>query len=205
MFGGYRCFNLFQVYAMASLALCECQVTMDVECNQNVSMKCVAITDNKHRSITWYKLHNRTGIIKRSDNKNPERYDYHRPAWFGDNDSLVLARVRPEDAGVYECLIRANIGQTNRKSEVILNVTLVCEAQTTMTATVEKFQNVTQRNPRYHTDVLDLVSMCHTDVSTIWTSCGFLIMGLVKIALSIISIKVVGKIKKSYSQRNQPW
>ncbi|XP_034151989.1 uncharacterized protein LOC117595394 [Esox lucius] len=198
MFISYTCFDLvWAVYVMASLAHSESHLIKHAECNEDISMNCEAVKNNMHKSITWYKLNNRTGIIRKRDNNVPEKYDYPRPAWFGENDSLVLPRVRPEDSGTYECLIRAEIGKINRKSSVILHVSTVCDTLTTMTALVKECQNMTHSSPMYPIQVLE--------VSTVWTSCGFLIMVLVKITLCIISIGVVGEIKKSHSRRKQHW
>ncbi|CAB1336545.1 unnamed protein product, partial [Coregonus sp. 'balchen'] len=124
-------------------------------------------------------LNNRTGIIRRSDNEKPQSYEFPRPARFGAMDSLILPRVRPEDAGTYQCLIRANIGQTNRVSNVTLNVSTDCVIQTTVAVTA--WQDVTHSTP--------LCTMHVVEVSVIWTSCGFLILGLVKIALCLTSIE----------------
>uniref|UniRef100_A0A3P8ZAF0 Ig-like domain-containing protein n=1 Tax=Esox lucius TaxID=8010 RepID=A0A3P8ZAF0_ESOLU len=158
--------SFLAVYVMASLAHSESHLIKHAECNEDISMNCEAVKNNMHKSITWYKLNNRTGIIRKRDNNVPEKYDYPRPAWFGENDSLVLPRVRPEDSGTYECLIRAEIGKINRKSSVILHVSTGKPLSL----------------PMYPIQVLE--------VSTVWTSCGFLIMVLVKITLCIISIGV---------------
>ncbi|XP_064861527.1 uncharacterized protein LOC115102408 isoform X5 [Oncorhynchus nerka] len=123
-----RCLHVnvgWAVYMMASLVLSE-SLVIQVDCNEDISMKCDAIEDKSYRSITWYKLNNRTGIIRRSDDEKPQFYEFPRPARFGMKDSLVLPRVRPEDAGNYLCLIRANIGQTNRESKVTLSVSTGC-------------------------------------------------------------------------------
>ncbi|XP_013991684.1 uncharacterized protein isoform X2 [Salmo salar] len=189
-----RCLHvdLGWVFMMASLVLSE-GLIIQVDCNEDISMKCDAIQDKSYRSITWYKLNNRTGIIRRSDDEKPQFYEYPRLARFGVMDSLVLPRVRPEDAGTYLCLIRANIGQTNRESIVTLNVSTDCVIQTTVAVTA--WQNVTHSTLQRTMHVVE--------VSVIWTLCGFLILGLVKIALCHISMEVVRKIKRRHSRRKQ--
>uniref|UniRef100_A0A8C7NN88 Immunoglobulin subtype domain-containing protein n=1 Tax=Oncorhynchus mykiss TaxID=8022 RepID=A0A8C7NN88_ONCMY len=124
-------------------------------------------------------LNNRTGIIRRSDDEKPQFYEFPRPARFGMRDSLVLPRVRPEDAGTYLCLIRANIGQTNRESNVTLSVST---GKLLLTIVVTAWQGVTHTTPQ--------CTMHLVEVSVIWTLCGFLILGLVKIALCLISMQV---------------
>ncbi|KAK6303393.1 hypothetical protein J4Q44_G00258470 [Coregonus suidteri] len=184
------------VYMMTSLVLSESLLIIQADCNEDIYMKCEAIQDKSYRSITWYKLNNRTGIVRRSDNEKPQSYEFPRPARFGAMDSLILPRVRPEDAGTYQCLIRANIGQTNRVSNVTLNVSTDCVIQTTVAVTA--WQDVTHSTP--------LCTMHVVEVSVIWTSCGFLILGLVKIALCLTSIEVVRNIKRRHSRgRQQQW
>ncbi|XP_029578733.1 uncharacterized protein LOC115168024 isoform X2 [Salmo trutta] len=189
-----RCLHvdLGWVYMMASLVLSE-GLIIQVDCNEDISMKCDAIQDKSYRSITWYKLNNRTGIIRRSDDEKPQFYEFPRLTRFGVMDSLVLPRVRPEDAGTYLCLIRANIGQTNRESIVTLNVSTDCVIQTTVAVTA--WQDVTHSTLQRTMHVVE--------VSVIWTLCGFLILGLVKIALCLISMEVVRKIKRRHSRRKQ--
>ncbi|XP_029478190.1 uncharacterized protein LOC115102408 isoform X2 [Oncorhynchus nerka] len=184
--------NVGWVYMMASLVLSE-SLVIQVDCNEDISMKCDAIEDKSYRSITWYKLNNRTGIIRRSDDEKPQFYEFPRPARFGMKDSLVLPRVRPEDAGNYLCLIRANIGQTNRESKVTLSVSTDCGIQTTVAGTA--WQGVTHTTPQ--------CTMHLVEVSVIWTLCGFLILGLVKITLCLISMQVVRNIKRRHGRGKQ--
>ncbi|XP_036845180.1 uncharacterized protein LOC118966188 isoform X1 [Oncorhynchus mykiss] len=185
------------VYVMASLALSDSLLIIQAECNEDVSMKCEAVQDKSYRSVTWYKLNNQTGIIRRSNGEKPYPFRFPRPARFGPMDSLVLPRVRPEDAGTYQCLLRANIGQTNRDSKVTLNVSTDCVIHTTVAVTA--WQNVTHTTPMCPIQLVE--------VSVIWTSCGFLILGLVKITLCLISMGVVRNIKRSHSRRKkqQQW
>ena len=66
-------------------------------------------------------LNNRTGIIRKSENKTT-KFKYNRTVHFGADDSLALPSVRPEDGGIYQCATRANIGKKNRESDIQLTV-----------------------------------------------------------------------------------
>ncbi|KAL1020941.1 hypothetical protein UPYG_G00006690 [Umbra pygmaea] len=183
----------FELCVMTILSLTKSHLIIQAECNEDISMMCEAIEDKTFKSITWYKvtLHNRTGIVRKSDNVKPQNYTFSRVAHFGEKNSLFLPNVRPEDAGTYQCLIRANVGQTNRESLVKLNVSTVCVIPTT-TAKVEVYQNVT-----------DINQVFVVDVSITWTSCGILIMVLVKFILCPITIKIFENIKKIHSSKKQ--
>nr|XP_046200240.1 uncharacterized protein LOC124032144 isoform X2 [Oncorhynchus gorbuscha] len=173
----YHYADLGWVYVMASLALSDSLLIIQAECNEDVSMKCEAVQDKSYRSVTWYKI-------------SPT-------CWVWTNGQSSSSQSQAEDAGTYQCLLRANIGQTNRDSKVTLNVSTDCVIHTTVAVTA--WQNVTYTTPMCPIQLVE--------VSVIWTSCGFLILGLVKIALCLISMGVVRNIKRSHSRRKkqQQW
>lgn len=50
------------------------------------------------------------------------RYDSNSKGTFGDNYSLLLSRVTPDDATIYMCKLNAKLGFQNKEVEVKLTV-----------------------------------------------------------------------------------
>lgn len=63
------------------------------------------------------------GIIRRHMSDNKMRlYKFPRNASFGEENSLFLPNVSPEDSGTYECALSADVGGRNLNLLVTLNV-----------------------------------------------------------------------------------
>jgi len=63
-------------------------------------------------------------IIRRSYNSNESHgYEYSRPVDMSEDYSLVLPDLRPQDSGLYTCLISAKVDYQNKEATVLLNVT----------------------------------------------------------------------------------
>lgn len=59
-------------------------------------------------------------IRRRKDQTQPSNFS--RDVSFGEDLSLFLPKVKPEDSGSYKCDIRANVGQRNQEDYVDLKV-----------------------------------------------------------------------------------
>ncbi|TKS76697.1 hypothetical protein D9C73_010787 [Collichthys lucidus] len=130
-------------------------------------------------SLTWYKLsEKRHGIIRFSKNgMSPQNYSFIRPARFGEKYSLFLTSVTPEDSGIYECAISANVGGQNQNLQVNLKVhACVTDADLTTKANV---LNATQPNR---------ISVQAEDLPLMWTIIGYVAVAIGKMVLSLISI-----------------
>ncbi|XP_076131872.1 uncharacterized protein LOC143114243 isoform X3 [Alosa pseudoharengus] len=160
----------------------------DIECYSNVSLPCEAgRVGPKFRSLTWYKLQNRTGIL-RSRADNTTLYSYHRQAALGGEGQLILPRVTPNDSGIYECLLRANLGGHNLESSVSLSVNACIEP---LTVTPIRRDWTVQKSP-----LLDVL-----EVHAGWAALGFISLSLLKIILCVVVIKVLAKMRPSQSYR----
>lgn len=63
------------------------------------------------------------GIVRRGKSgTSPQYYNFTRMAMFGEEYSLFIPSVTPEDSGSYECAISANIGGQNLNLKVVLTV-----------------------------------------------------------------------------------
>uniref|UniRef100_A0A3B4T844 Si:dkey-109a10.2 n=1 Tax=Seriola dumerili TaxID=41447 RepID=A0A3B4T844_SERDU len=173
------------------------QVGIQAHCNQNVSLKCSGddIDNMDFLSVTWYKLKDdgQVGIIRRDKGENiTHPYDSASVAQFGENYSLLLPRVKPEDSGTYECAISANIGQQNLNFEVSLTINeCVTQPELTTMATVS---NTTQSILACNIQVEDL--------PVIWSITGYVAVSFVKIVLCVISIWVI-RIRSSNRQQRR--
>ncbi|XP_041954100.1 uncharacterized threonine-rich GPI-anchored glycoprotein PJ4664.02 isoform X3 [Alosa sapidissima] len=148
----------------------------DIECYSNVSLPCEAgRVGPKFRSLTWYKLQNRTGIL-RSRADNTTLYSYHRQVALGGEGQLILPRVTPNDSGIYECLLRANLGGHNLESSVSLSVNACIEP---LTVTPIRRDWTVQKSP-----LLDVL-----EVHAGWAALGFISLSLLKIILCVVVIK----------------
>ncbi|XP_067096613.1 uncharacterized protein [Osmerus mordax] len=180
---------LFFCVLLSSLALSQSLIKKHADCNDHVSLQCMAVQGNRnYRSVTWYKLNNRTGIIRKSDNKTTN-FKYNRTVTFGANDSLALPSVRPEDGGIYQCLLRVNIGEQNRQSDI----------QLTVSDCVTFKGNINSSSPHWPPPHVG-------EVSFLWSVTGFLVVYLVKLSLCLIFIWVSKAIKrKLLKQKQQRW
>uniref|UniRef100_A0A3B4XLG1 Ig-like domain-containing protein n=1 Tax=Seriola lalandi dorsalis TaxID=1841481 RepID=A0A3B4XLG1_SERLL len=167
-------------------------------CSQNVSLKCSGDDIDKmdFLSVTWYKLKDKgqVGIIRRDKGENiTYPYDSTSVAQFGENYSLLLPRVKPEDSGTYECAISADIGRQNLNFKVSLTVhECVTQPELTTMATVS---NTTQSILSCQIQVEDL--------PVIWSITGYVAVSIVKILLCVISIWVI-RIRSS-NQEQRRW
>lgn len=59
-------------------------------------------------------------IRRRKEETQPSNFS--RDVSFGEDLSLFLPKVKPEDTGTYKCDIRANVGQRNKEGYVHLKV-----------------------------------------------------------------------------------
>ncbi|CAL8307665.1 unnamed protein product [Boreogadus saida] len=89
-------------------------------CKENGTLNCYGIKKGSFNAITWTKLPS-FRIIRRSRGQIWP-YDFNRTAYLTDENSLLLPDLTPEDSGTYECLIGANPGGQNSKSNVDLEV-----------------------------------------------------------------------------------
>ncbi|XP_063049395.1 uncharacterized protein LOC134443678 [Engraulis encrasicolus] len=101
--------------------------------HSNASLPCDALmlslaAGEEYRSLTWYRLNHptgeeRSGLLQKR-NGSIKYYRYSRPAGFslGDEGHLELGNVTAGDSGVYQCLLRANLGGRNRHSDIYLCV-----------------------------------------------------------------------------------
>ncbi|XP_061759988.1 uncharacterized protein LOC133554822 isoform X1 [Nerophis ophidion] len=92
-------------------------------CDQNVDVDCPCRDSSEFLALRWYKMSGETryAVISTSDNGN-EKSSFHRPAMFGERNSLHLPRVTPQDSGIYKCIILAGINRPNKECTVNLLV-----------------------------------------------------------------------------------
>uniref|UniRef100_A0A667YLT2 Ig-like domain-containing protein n=1 Tax=Myripristis murdjan TaxID=586833 RepID=A0A667YLT2_9TELE len=167
-------------------------IQLQADCSSDVTLPCPGINTN-FRSVTWYKLGNSSvGIVRHSAGQT-RPYNFSRTASFGEEYGLFLPRIRPEDSGMYECAIGANVGGKNSNSKINLTVE-ECVSQVYLTAVTDT-PGVTNANLTCSLTVKDLPVM--------WSIVGYLVLGLGKIILSLISAGVVRVIQINRSRRKQ--
>uniref|UniRef100_A0A3P9MVV5 Si:dkey-109a10.2 n=1 Tax=Poecilia reticulata TaxID=8081 RepID=A0A3P9MVV5_POERE len=143
-------------------------------CNADATLKCPVFSSKDFFSLTWYKG-DIPIIRRRKDQTQPSNFS--RDVDFGENFSLFLPKVKPEDSGTYKCDIRAIVGQRNKEGYVRLRVNVCSSALPLTTPTV---LNVTRSN-----------QICPVeDFPFMWTATGYLTVAFVKVILSLISIQV---------------
>lgn len=198
-----ECKGLFQAvmfFEMLVYYAAQRHEVVQADCNEDVSLKCPGVDHMDFLSVAWYKLINGTklGIVrKRKDDPAPLPYDFPRNGTFGENYSLFLPRVKPEDSGTYECAIGANVGGQNQYPQVPLKVD-ECVTQADPTTQVLVLSptsalNTTQANLNCDQQIEDLPIM--------WTAVGYMAVVLVKITLSLISIRVINISSSRQQQR----
>lgn len=175
------------------------QTDIQANCNANVSMMCSdgKIDSTKFISVAWYKFTNqkKNGIIRRGlGERSTQQYNLTRPAKFGENHSLFLPGVTPEDSGDYECTISANIGGQNLNQRVTLMVH-ACVTQADLTTMTNVLNTTQDSGPLCSTHVEDLPVM--------WSIIVYVGVSLTKIILSLISIRVIQAIRVRSSRRHQ--
>lgn len=150
-------------------------------------------------SVSWYKLHGkkRQGIIWRGKGGTEKKsFNFSRPASFGEKYGLLLPSVTDEDSGTYECTVSANIGEKN--INVLINLIVnACATQADL---------VTQQTTTNLTNTSNLDQLHHTpaDLPVTWSVIAYLALGLAKIILSLISIRVMQAVYKR-SGRQRHW
>nr|XP_046253909.1 uncharacterized protein LOC124063869 isoform X2 [Scatophagus argus] len=169
-------------------------------CNEDVPLQCpgVDIDSMNFLSVTWYKFnnHKKHGIIRRGKGvEATQHYNFTRPARFGENYSLLLPSVTPEDSGSYECAISANVGGRNMNLKVDLIVD-ACATQTHLTTTTNPV-NTTHSNLHCDKQVENL--------PVLWSIMGYAAVGLIKIILSLFSIWVIRAVRVRSSRRRQQY
>uniref|UniRef100_A0A672IVD7 Ig-like domain-containing protein n=1 Tax=Salarias fasciatus TaxID=181472 RepID=A0A672IVD7_SALFA len=119
---------------VSSLLRCLQPFFLDVQvvCGANVTLPCrgIDIKQGNFVSVAWYKVSHslcllverRLGIVRWSGNST-KHYNYTREARFGQDYSLTLFGVTPEDSGTYACAINAKVGGQNQ----CLNVSLTAK------------------------------------------------------------------------------
>ncbi|XP_071401998.1 uncharacterized protein [Centroberyx affinis] len=168
-------------------------IQIQEDCNEDVSLQCPGINGTNFRAVTWYKVINQkeVGIIRKSANRI-QYFNFSRTARFGQDHSLLLPSLIPGDSGTYECSIGANVGGKNLNTKIILTVP-DCVTQAYRTTVADKLNITYTSSCPMHTKELPVM----------WSIIGFLLIGLAKIALSLITIGVVRAIRIKSSRRQQ--
>uniref|UniRef100_A0A3Q1FRE0 Uncharacterized LOC110946030 n=1 Tax=Acanthochromis polyacanthus TaxID=80966 RepID=A0A3Q1FRE0_9TELE len=181
--------NLICTHCRLLLVYCATQSHQVIQagCDEDVSLNCPGVDSIDFLSVTWYKVSpsQKFGIIKkRKRDQAPLMYSYARNVSFGENYSLFLPRVKPQDSGTYLCEIGANVGGQSQYPTVDLTVN-VADLSPTNAPT-----NVMNRTQPIQVQELPIL----------WTTAGYAAVALVKIVLSLISIWVL---RISFSRKQQ--
>ncbi|XP_059189596.1 uncharacterized protein LOC131971931 isoform X2 [Centropristis striata] len=173
------------------------------DCHEDVSLRCpgVDLSQMDFLSVAWFKRDSKIkhGIVRRHKDKDGTRYyNFSRSPKleFGENYSLRLLRVTPNDSGTYECDISANVGGRNQNLQVDLTV---YECATPADPTTTAVLNMTQGQLCSNKQVEELPVM--------WSIIGYLAVGLAKIVVSLITIWVIRAActRSSRGRRRQKW
>ncbi|XP_071777555.1 uncharacterized protein LOC139928797 [Centroberyx gerrardi] len=171
-------------------------IEIQEDCNEDVSLPCPGINGTNFRAVTWYKFINQkqVGIVRKSGSRI-QHFNFSRTARFGQDHSLFLPSLTPGDSGTYECGIGANVGGKNLNTKILLTVP-DCVTQAYLTTVADKL-NITDTSS---------CPMRVEELPVMWSIIGFLLIGLAKIVLSLITIGVVRAIRiKSSRQQQQRW
>ncbi|XP_077368998.1 uncharacterized protein LOC144013711 isoform X2 [Festucalex cinctus] len=184
-----------------------CQAKIEVNCDKNVDLSCPCRDNAQFLLLTWYKvsesfqpLDNMTfdpselksyqnvkmnGQIRRFiisiGEGQVEKAIISQRSAFGENDSLHLPAVTPQDSGAYKCAITAKVGGQNKECMVDLFVH-ACVINTP-TTNVQLTTIPSAVNSSRHGEELPLPVM--------WSVLGCLAVGLAKVLVSYISIRVI--------------
>ncbi|XP_077368999.1 uncharacterized protein LOC144013711 isoform X3 [Festucalex cinctus] len=158
-----------------------CQAKIEVNCDKNVDLSCPCRDNAQFLLLTWYKMNGqiRRFIISIGEGQVEKAIISQRSA-FGENDSLHLPAVTPQDSGAYKCAITAKVGGQNKECMVDLFVH-ACVINTP-TTNVQLTTIPSAVNSSRHGEELPLPVM--------WSVLGCLAVGLAKVLVSYISIRV---------------
>uniref|UniRef100_A0A3Q1EDG0 Uncharacterized LOC110945697 n=1 Tax=Acanthochromis polyacanthus TaxID=80966 RepID=A0A3Q1EDG0_9TELE len=184
--------GLCQAIVFVELLLVYCATqshqVIQAGCDEDVSLNCPGVDSIDFLSVTWYKHVNsqKFGIIKkRKRDQAPLMYSYARNVSFGENYSLFLPRVKPQDSGTYLCEIGANVGGQSQYPTVDLTVN-ECVTQADPTSQVADLSPTNAP-----TNVMNRTQPIQVqELPILWTTAGYAAVALVKIVLSLISIWV---------------
>ncbi|XP_077407468.1 uncharacterized protein LOC144038670 isoform X2 [Vanacampus margaritifer] len=95
------------------------QAKIEVNCDKNVDLSCPCRDSTEFLLLTWYKK--RRFIIGIGEGQVEQAMISQRST-FGENDSLHLPAVTPQDSGTYKCAINAKVGGRNKECLVDLFV-----------------------------------------------------------------------------------
>ncbi|XP_043565942.1 uncharacterized protein LOC122559896 isoform X3 [Chiloscyllium plagiosum] len=94
-------------------------------CTQTATLPCTARRQvmQSYRAVSWYKVGEATlsGIIRKAGNEMIRYKHFNGNAMITENDSLVIARVTEDDAGIYRCSLLAPLGGMNQDGDVTLS------------------------------------------------------------------------------------
>uniref|UniRef100_A0A3P8X6Q5 Ig-like domain-containing protein n=1 Tax=Cynoglossus semilaevis TaxID=244447 RepID=A0A3P8X6Q5_CYNSE len=150
----------------------------EANCNDDVELKCPHPDIANFDSVVWYKHHDNKIIgivVKTVKSGKVSRYDSNSKGTFGDNYSLLLSRVTPDDATIYMCKLNAKLGFQNKEVEVKLTVN---ECVTAWTPVLNSSQPMS-RHPTY------------TEIPLVWSLVSYAAVGILKFTISIICVLIV--------------
>ncbi|XP_019395065.1 PREDICTED: uncharacterized protein LOC109313115 [Crocodylus porosus] len=102
-------------------------VSMDSQCGAAAVLPCSPAAKGMQNfwASGWYKVVNSSqemGLIRNLKNRTTVYDKIQRQFLMDEQQSLVIPKVRPEDAGTYRCSLWANVGHFNQQADVILRV-----------------------------------------------------------------------------------
>ncbi|KAJ8258151.1 hypothetical protein GJAV_G00193720 [Gymnothorax javanicus] len=194
--------RLTYLFVIVILPGSESLKSFNAECAGNITLPCDAAHRTKqYRSVFWYKVAgNRSGIIRRTGGE-VKPYPGARTAWFEAGESLFIPSIGPEDSGLYECFLHANLNYKNEASKVHLFISecVTFASPVSADSTPEALTTVTGVNTSHH------LSIDQVEVSLVMIITGFSVVAFAKIILCALSVWVLLVISKRKERRMNQW
>ncbi|XP_067904863.1 CD83 antigen-like isoform X2 [Heterodontus francisci] len=108
-------------------AVSSVMTTITAQCTDTATLPCTAMRQERYtyRAVSWYKVIDKTnwiGIIRKTESQIQLYNEFPGSVALAEHNTLIIAHVTAEDAGIYRCSLLAFLGGTNQEGHVSLNV-----------------------------------------------------------------------------------
>ncbi|XP_067833968.1 uncharacterized protein [Heptranchias perlo] len=200
---------IFLLWVTPAIAAGPTSIT--AQCTGPVTLPCTAprVEQHNYRAVSWYKVVNQMklmGIIRKVDSSVLLYKGFDRSVTIGESDSLTIAHVTEEDAGIYRCSLFASLGGSNQDGHVSLQVS-VCSPTGPATSPAAVSRGVFSLMSPSAPQLVTLPAPCLCIPSTIGTSASLsfvAVLYIVKGLACYCCIQVLRRVRGPKQESTQP-